>query len=109
MKTEIHRSASRQPYLDRDVDAAGNDDVAAVVRDIRGILGKTPLAVVRTRGGAHVLVKRRQLDPAVKASFYGELQALGQRLDGLLEIRGDAMVPVPGSSQGGAVPRLLRE
>jgi hypothetical protein len=30
-------------------------------------------------------------------------------MEGLLEIRGDAMVPVPGTSQGGATVVMLKE
>ena len=73
------------------------------------MLGATPVHVIRTRSGAHVLVRTGEVDRAVKATFYARLRELGGRMEGLLEIRGDAMVPVPGTTQGGATPALLRE
>ncbi len=108
VKTQIHRAVSRKVYLDLDVDPAGGDDWQAVVAQARAILGETPTHVVRTRGGAHVLVQVQQLDRAVKRTFYRQLQELAAGLEGLIEVRGDAMVPVPGTTQGGAMPVLLR-
>jgi hypothetical protein len=108
VKTQLHRAVSRKVYLDLDVDPTGADDWQAVVAQAQAILGETPVHVIRTRGGAHVLVQTGQLDKAVKRTFYQQLQGLRARMDGLLEIRGDAMVPVPGTSQGGATVLLLR-
>jgi hypothetical protein len=108
VKTQIHRAVSRKIYLDLDVDPADDDDWQAVVDKVRAILGQTPLHVIQTRTGAHVLVPTHQLDPSVKRIFYQRLRELGRGMEGLLEIRGDAMVPVPGTSQGGATARLLR-
>jgi hypothetical protein len=108
VKTQLHRAVGRKIYLDLDVDPAGADDWQAVVAQARLILGQTPAHVVRTRSGAHVLVQTRQLDKAVKRTYYRQLRELGARMNGLLEIRGDAMVPVPGTSQGGTTALLLR-
>jgi hypothetical protein len=108
VKTQIHRAVSRKIYLDLDVDPAGTDDWQAVVAKAKTILGETPSHVIRTRSGAHVLVQTQHLDKAVKRTFYKQLQELGEEMDGLLEIRSDAMVPVPGTSQGGATALLLR-
>jgi hypothetical protein len=108
VKTQIHRAISRKVYLDLDLDPAGGDDVEAVLGRIRAILGATPCHVIRTRSGAHVLVQTQHIDAAVKRTFYRQLKELGQSLEGLLEIRGDALVPVPGTFQGGAMPYVVR-
>jgi hypothetical protein len=107
LKTQIHRAVSRKVYLDLDVDPAGGDDWQAIVAQARTIVGETPSHVIRTRNGAHVLVQTQQLDPAVKRTFYKQLRELGSSMEGLLEIRGDAMVPVPGTTQGGTTALLL--
>jgi hypothetical protein len=108
MKTQIHRAVSRKVYLDLDVDPAGGDDWQRIVARAQAILGQTPTHVIRTRNGAHVLVRTQQLDKAVKRTFYKQLKELSGGMDGLVEVRGDAMVPVPGTTQGGATPLLLR-
>jgi hypothetical protein len=102
VKTQLHRAVSRKVYLDLDVDPAGADHWQGIVAKARAILGQTPAHVIRTRSGAHVLVRTQELDRAVKQTFYRQLQELRGQMEGLLEIRGDAMVPVPGTSQGGA-------
>jgi hypothetical protein len=107
VKTQIHRCVSRKVYLDVDVDPASGDDLLATVAAVRTILGQTPLHVIRTRSGSHVLVQTKHMDPAVKKTFYKQLQDLSDSMEGMLEIRGDSMVPIPGTFQGGAVPRLL--
>lgn len=108
MKTLVHGSVSRKIYLDLDVDPAGEDDWQLIVTQIKTILGETPTHVVQTCNGAHVLVQTRHLDRVVKRTFYKQLQELSKGMEGLVEIRGDAMVPVPGTTQGGATPLLVR-
>jgi hypothetical protein len=107
VKTQIHRAVSRKLYLDLDIDPAGGDDWQVVAARARAILGQTPFHTIQTRGGAHLLVQTRQLDRAVKRTFYRQLRELGEGMAGLLEIRSDAMVPVPGTTQGGKMPALL--
>jgi hypothetical protein len=107
IKTQLHRAVSRRMYLDVDVDPSGADDWRAVVVHAKAILGNTPSHVIQTRSGAHVLVPTQHLDKAVRRTFYQQLQELGKSMEGLLELRGDAMVPVPGTTQGGATARLL--
>jgi hypothetical protein len=107
VKTQIHRAVSRKLYLDLDIDPAGGDDWQAVAARAREVLGKTPTHVIQTRGGAHLLVRTQQLDRDVKRTFYKQLRELGEGMAGLLEIRSDAMVPVPGTTQGGKTPVLL--
>jgi hypothetical protein len=106
VKTQIHRAISRKLFLDLDVDPAGSDDWQAILARARAILGETPTELVRTRNGAHLLVRTQQLDKKVKRTFYLQLKELGSTMEGLLEIRGDALVPIPGTSQGGVTPLL---
>ena len=108
VKTQLHRAVSRKIYLDLDVDPAGADQWQGIVAKARAILGQTPTHVIQTRTGAHVLVRTQQLDRLVKQTFYRQLQELRGQMEGLLEIRGDAMVPVPGTSQGGAAALMLQ-
>lgn len=109
VKTEIHRAVSRKLFLDLDVDPGPGDSWEDAVRQARAILGATPVHVIRTRSGAHLLARTRELDRTVKKAFHQQLRQLSAAMAGMIEIRGDAMVPVPGTTQGGAVPVLLRD
>jgi hypothetical protein len=108
VKTQVHRAISRKLYLDLDIDPDGTDDWRTVAAQARAILGDTPTHTIQTRTGAHLLVQTKDMDKSVKRTFFQQLRELGKSMQGLLEIRSDAMVPVPGTVQGGAMPALLR-
>ena len=104
--SNLHTSASRKTYLDLDIDLGDGDDLPDLLAQIRRALGSTTAPVVHTRGGAHVLVRTKTLDPSVKKTFYREVQAISRAMVGEIEIRSDTMVPVPGTRQGGTAVRL---
>ena len=106
--SSLHTSVSRKTYLDLDLDLGDGDDLDGLLARVREALGNTVAPVVHTRGGAHVLVETKTLDPAVKKTFYREIQEISGAMAGEIEIRSDTMVPVPGTRQGGAVVRLAR-
>lgn len=105
--SQLHKAAARKLFLDFDVDAGGSDDLSAVVGRVRAALGSTPTTVVETRGGAHVLVRTKEIDGAVKKSFYKDIQAVSREMSGEIEVQNDGMLPVPGTSHGGTIPRIL--
>ena len=104
--SQLHKAASRKVYLDFDVDIGEGDHLDAILDEIQTCLGATPCHVIETRGGAHVVVPTKQLDPAVKKTFYKDIASIGKRMAGEIEVANDAMVPVPGTCHGGVVPRL---
>ncbi len=107
--SQLHKAAARKPLLDFDIDVADGDDLDAAVRDVRAALGATPVHVVETRGGAHVVVPTQEIDRAVKKSFYRDITEVGRRLAGEIEVHGDGMIPLPGTHHGGTVVRMRRE
>ena len=107
-KSQLHQAVSRKIFLDLDVDPSGSDDAMGVVHQIRSVLGSTPHQVIKTRTGAHVVVQTKRLDPGVKQTFYRDVQAISRSMEGEIEVRGDAMLPLPGTSQGGVAPRWVQ-
>ena len=105
--SQLHKAVARKPYLDFDVDAAKGDDIGAIVSEVQSALVSTPTTVIETRGGAHVVVETKKIDPSIKNSFYREISAIGGRMVGEIEVQSDGMLPVPGTSHGGVVPRML--
>ena len=106
--SQLHKSPSRKPFLDFDIDLGDGDDLDAVVAAVQAALGATPTHVVETRGGAHLLVRTREIDPAVKKSFYRDIAEIGKGIEGEIETQSDGLIPLPGTTHGGVVPRLRR-
>ena len=107
-KSQLHKAISRKIFLDLDVDPTGGDDAMEVVHQIRSVLGSTPHQVIKTRTGAHVIVQTKRLDPSIKKTFYRDIQTISRRMEGEIEVRNDAMLPLPGTSQGGVAPKWIQ-
>ncbi|HEX9952147.1 MAG TPA: hypothetical protein VGB53_10290 [Rubricoccaceae bacterium] len=106
VKSQLHQSVARKVFLDFDIDPEGDDDLAGIIARIRGALGSTPAHVITTRTGAHVVVETKGIDPSVKNTFFREVSEIGKGMSGAVEVHNDAMVPVPGTCQGGVMPKL---
>lgn len=94
----IQRCASRKPFVDFDIDYKEDwvFDYAA------NILPKDTYRILETRGGYHVLVEPAKIKEVDKKnnSWY---RGMSERAD----IHGDCMIPMPGSYQGGFVPKFV--
>ncbi len=72
-----------------------------VINKINNVLGDY-YSLIETRGGYHVLVNPKDLEGQdVPKNWYNEIRLMS-------DVVGDAMVPVPGTYQGGFVPRLVK-
>lgn len=56
--------------------------------------------LLETRGGYHVLVRPELVPVTVKTSWHRTLAAMA-------DVTGDAMIPIPGTYQGGFTPRFI--
>ncbi len=92
----IQRSVGSKYYLDFDVDTKDFD-----FTQLPNIINTDCLTVVETRGGYHLLVRLDKLEATYKKSFYNQIVALG------VDQTGDQLLPVPGCTQGGFVPRFI--
>lgn len=91
----IQKSVGRKIYLDFDIDTKPFD-----FRQLDGVINKSCLKIVETRGGYHLLVKLKEVLPEYKKSFYNKILALG------VDQTGDQLLPVPGCIQGGFTPKF---
>ena len=105
--SEIHKNSTNKVYMDFDVDPKGNDDLAQVLKVVYAKLGDSYYHTIKTRSGAHVLLKKEGMDPFLKHCFYKKIQELSASMEGEIEIKGDTMLPVPGCSQGGMFPYIV--
>nr|WP_295871199.1 hypothetical protein [uncultured Chitinophaga sp.] len=94
----IQQSCSNKYYIDIDVDAKD----PAILEKIKEFVNPSCLTVMETRGGYHVLVELAALDPALRKTWYPNIMNLPN-----VDQSGDNIIPVPGCTQGGFVPRFI--
>lgn len=92
----IQKSVGQKVYLDFDIDDKDFD-----LNRLEGVVNPDALSVVQTRGGYHVLVKLAAVNAEFKSTFYKKMLALG------VDQTGDQLLPVPGCTQGGFMPRFI--
>lgn len=96
--TQIQKSPSRKIFMDFDFDDV---DLEETKNKLVYELNKDCLHWLETRGGFHLLVELSKIHPDLKKSWYNTVMSL----DGI-DIRGDNLIPVPGCTQGGYVPKF---
>jgi hypothetical protein len=92
----IQKSVGHKVYLDFDIDDKDFD-----LNRLARIVNPDALSIVQTRGGYHVLVKLAAVNAEFKSTFYKKMLALG------VDQIGDQLLPVPGCTQGGFMPRFI--
>lgn len=96
--SEIQRSRGRTDWVIFDIDNKdiGKDEIIKMVGDI---VSPEALKILETRGGYHVLVSPGHSP----RDFYQKMQ---KTFD--IDQAGDIMIPIPGTYQGGFVPKFLK-
>lgn len=106
--TEMHKAVGRKNIMDFDIDPINEEELKDAITFITESLGKSRTHTVKTRTGAHVLLHKDDIDPAVRNYFYNAIREYSDKnMEGEIEIRGHAMVPVPGAYQGDHIPYLI--
>jgi len=100
MMSEVQKAKSRTEYVDFDFD---NVEPEEVLKQITGnnLVNLDAVKVLKTRGGFHLLVSPQKVDYDHKNSWHKSISSLGP------DIKGDNMIPVPGTYQGGFTPHFL--
>lgn len=98
--SEIQKAKSRTCYIDFDIDEKP-ENIGYTIRDIlnQDIINTEALTVLRTRGGAHLLVDPDKVVKNYRARFYTGLAKFADQT-------GDNMIPVVGCTQGGFTPHF---
>lgn len=94
----IQKSVSRKLYMDLDFDTENVDDT---VFSIKEYVNPSCITIVKTRGGFHCLIDLKNIDKKYEKTWYNKITSLEE-----CDIVKDAMLPVPGTYQGGFTPTL---
>ena len=102
--SEIQKSCSRKIFFDIDFDIKDIESVKfGIISKIKTFINEESLNYIETRGGFHLLIELSKIDKEYQNSWYKNITSL----EGV-DIKGDNMIPVPGSYQGGFIPRLFK-
>ena len=93
----VHKAMGTQHFVDFDFDGT-----ASRPSDVARYVNPEALAVVLTRGGFHALVTPRLVHPDFKKTWYKNISSLSG-----MDNCSDKMLPIPGTWQGGKMPRFL--
>ena len=91
----IQKSRGQKYYLDFDIDEQDFN-----FSHLKGKINLECLEVIQTRGGYHLLVNLKKLDPKYAKTFFPDIKKLG------VDQTGDQLLPIPGCTQGGFVPKF---
>lgn len=97
--SEIQKARSRKVYFDVDFDKV---EIETIKSQLEGKINKDCLTYLKTRGGFHLLVELSKIDKQFEKTWYNSINSL----EGV-DIKGDNMIPVVGTYQGGFTPYIL--
>ena len=99
----IQKCKSRACFIDFDIDFPEGENIYLdpLKFFIQKYVGTNGIHFLRTRGGYHVLVEPSKIEKQFEKTWY---KAMTQHP--YVDIKGDAMIPVPGCTQGNFVPHF---
>lgn len=100
----IQKSKGTTNFVVFDLDVPSKEDYPShfIHEWARDRAGYQAVKLVETRGGYHVLVDPSKVDEDKMKSWYNSI-AKNQYIDQ----KGDMMIPVPGTYQGGFIPKMI--
>lgn len=97
--SEIQKACGTKVYYDMDFD---NVDLNEVKEKVYSMINKDCVNFLITRGGFHLLIELAKIDKQYEKTWYKNITSIPG-----VDIKGDNMIPIPGTYQGGFVPYLL--
>lgn len=106
--SEIQKAKSRSVFVSFDFDIVKDGSTwNNVWLDICSKLNPDAVDVVETRGGYHVLVSVDKVDKRFERTWYNHVSSILATYSSDQDNRGDIMLPVPGTYQGGFSPKMF--
>lgn len=98
--SQIQVACGTKKYFDLDFDNTTIEEMKPI---IDGKINEDCLTYVQTRGGFHLLVELEKIEKQYIKNWYNNLTKLPN-----CDVRGDNLLPIPGTYQGGFTPVLLK-
>lgn len=97
----IQTACSRTVFMDFDFDHTTIDEMK---NEIFNIINPDCVTFVETHGGFHALIEVKKVKPEYFKTYYNNICKLPNA-----DKRGDGLLPVPGTYQGGFTPKLVKD
>lgn len=95
----IQRACGNRIFMDLDFDGV---DLPSTLEGVKKHINASCVTTLKTRGGFHLLIKLDEIADEVKRSWYNGITTLPG-----VDVRGDNMIPIPGTSQGMFMPHFV--
>lgn len=92
----VQRSIGTKVFLDFDIDYKPFD-----ASQLDQFINRDCVDILETRGGYHILVRLKDNKPEYKSKFYNGIKSLD------VDQVGDQLIPIPGCTQGGFIPKFI--
>lgn len=99
--SEIQKSKGTIHYVDFDIDESNESKLANLVKEIKLYINEDAITWLKTRGGLHVLVNVSKVSDKYKRTYFKNIANLSQ-----VDQKGDLLIPVVGTFQGGYTPNF---
>lgn len=96
----IQKANGKRHYAHFDFDGV---DLDTTLELLEGKLNRTAIVPLMTRGGFHLLIDYSKIDPQYEKRWYSAVMKCPGR-----DQKGDNIMPVPGTHQGGFTPYLIK-
>ena len=96
--TAIHKSVGRKLFVDVDFD---NVALEQTVVEMSRYVNADAVKILETRGGFHAIIRLDKIHDKYVKSWYKNITTMNGA-----DIAGDTLIPIPGTHQGGWVPKL---
>jgi hypothetical protein len=97
--SSIQRTKGKTHYVVFDIDVK---DDGELIKSLRHSINDSAVVILETRGGYHVIVDPAAVWPEYKNIWYKALASISD-----VDQKGDIMIPVPGTHQGGFTPKFI--
>ena len=96
--TAIHKSVGRKLFVDVDFD---NVALEQTVVEMSRYVNTDAVKILETRGGFHAIIRLDKIHDKYVKSWYKNITIMNGA-----DVAGDTLIPIPGTYQGGWVPKL---